>query len=90
MLKRKRIFALALPLALLITPVSNPLFAVSRHRPATLAAIQDGDVPSNAEQAMFTRGQTYFTQGRYDQAATVLREFLQSYPKSLITDLTLL
>ncbi len=89
MLKRKHIIACALPLALLVAPVSSSLFAVTRHR-APSAAVQDGDVPSNAEQAMFTRGQTYFTQGRYDQAAVVLREFLQTYPKSLITDLTLL
>jgi uncharacterized repeat protein (TIGR01451 family) len=51
---------------------------------------QDSDVPSDAEQAMFSRGQTLYNQGRYDQAATVLKDFLKNYPNSIITDLTLL
>ncbi|HEX8141943.1 MAG TPA: tetratricopeptide repeat protein [Pyrinomonadaceae bacterium] len=51
---------------------------------------QDGDVPSDAEQTMFTKGQNLYNQGRFDQAATVLRDFLKTYPNSIITDLTLL
>lgn len=51
---------------------------------------QGSDVPSDAEQAMFSRGQTLYNQGRYDQAATVLKDFLKNYPNSIITDLTLL
>jgi uncharacterized repeat protein (TIGR01451 family) len=51
---------------------------------------QESDVPSDAEQAMFTKGQNLYTQGRYDQAATVLNDFLKTYPRSIITDLTLL
>jgi uncharacterized repeat protein (TIGR01451 family) len=57
---------------------------------ARSVAPQDSDVPSDAEQAMFTKGQNLYTQGRYDQAATVLQDFLKSYPRSIITDLTLL
>jgi uncharacterized repeat protein (TIGR01451 family) len=51
---------------------------------------QDSDVPSDAEQAMFTKGQNLYLQGQYAQAATVLQDFLKNYPKSIITDLTLL
>jgi uncharacterized repeat protein (TIGR01451 family) len=61
--------------------------------PEILAATrqeQQSDVPSDAEQAMFSRGQTLYNQGRYDQAATVLKDFLKNYPNSIITDLTLL
>jgi uncharacterized repeat protein (TIGR01451 family) len=75
-------------IALLVAPLT-PLFV-----PDALAAItqeqQGSDVPSDAEQAMFSRGQTLFNQGRYDQAATVLKDFLKNYPNSIITDLTLL
>ena len=53
-------------------------------------AFQESDVPSDAEQAMFTKGQNLYTQGRYDQSAAVLQEFLKTYPRSIITDLTLL
>jgi uncharacterized repeat protein (TIGR01451 family) len=62
--------------------------------PSILAASQQeqqgSDVPSDAEQAMFSRGQTLYNQGRYDQAANVLKDFLKNYPNSIITDLTLL
>src|SRR5436309_683777 len=58
---------------------------------ARAAALQQqDDVPSDAEQAMFTKGQNLYNQGRYDQAVTVLQDFLKNYPRSIITDLTLL
>src|SRR5436305_3093320 len=53
-------------------------------------AYQQEDIPSDAEQAMFTKGQNLYNQGRYDQAVTVLSDFLKNYPRSIITDLTLL
>ncbi len=82
---RTRIGAATLAAALLLAPMSPAVAMVFTRS----AAVQD-DVPSDAEQAMFTRGQNFYTQGRYDQAATVLQEFLKSYPRSIITDLTLL
>jgi hypothetical protein len=82
---RTRIGAATLAAALLLAPMSPAVAMVL----ARSAAVQD-DVPSDAEQAMFTRGQNFYTQGRYDQAATVLQDFLKSYPRSIITDLTLL
>ena len=57
---------------------------------ARTVAHQESDVPSDAEQAMFTKGQSLYTQGRYDQATTVLQDFLKTYPRSIISDLTLL
>ncbi len=82
---RTRIGAATLAAALLFAPLTPALTVMAR----AAAAPQD-DVPSDAEQAMFTRGQNLYTQGRYDQAATVLQDFLKSYPRSIITDLTLL
>ena len=89
MITRNRTGAFALTAALLLAPFT-PLFV-----PRTLAAApqqqqQESDVPTDAEQAMFSRGQTLYNQGRYDQAATVLKDFLKNYPNSIITDLTLL
>jgi uncharacterized repeat protein (TIGR01451 family) len=66
-----------------------PLF-VPRAVQAAHGQQQDSDVPSDAEQAMFSRGQTLYNQGHYDQAAGVLKDFLKNYPNSIITDLTLL
>jgi uncharacterized repeat protein (TIGR01451 family) len=54
------------------------------------AVQQESDVPSDAEQAMFTKGQNLYNQGRYEQSASILRDFLKTYPNSIITDLTLL
>jgi uncharacterized repeat protein (TIGR01451 family) len=81
--------AFALVTALMLAPLT-PLFV-----PRALAASprqqqQESDVPSDAEQAMFSRGQTLYNQGRYDQAANTLKDFLKNYPNSIITDLTLL
>jgi uncharacterized repeat protein (TIGR01451 family) len=82
--------AFALTTALMLAPLM-PVFV-----PRAVAASpqqqqqQESDVPSDAEQAMFSRGQTLYNQGRYDQAANVLKDFLKNYPNSIITDLTLL
>ncbi|MBA3768332.1 MAG: tetratricopeptide repeat protein, partial [Acidobacteria bacterium] len=67
-----------------------PLTPIIEVQAATRAVVQDGDIPSDAEQAMFTKGQNLYNQGRFDQAATVLKDFLKTYPSSIITDLTLL
>ena len=47
-------------------------------------------VAGEAEQALFTKGQTLYTQGLYSEAIMVFSEFLKSYPYSLIKDLNLL
>lgn len=83
---RNKIGAAALAAALMLAPLT-PIIEVTA---ATLAVVQDGDIPSDAEQAMFTKGQNLYNQGRFDQAATVLKDFLKTYPSSIITDLTLL
>jgi len=51
---------------------------------------QDGDAPPEAEQTLFNKAQSLYTQGRYEQAAGVLQDFLKAYPQSSIADLTLL
>ena len=84
---RNKISAAALAAALMLAPVTQ-LVEVTAAAARTVA--QDGDIPSDAEQAMFTKGQNLYNQGRFDQAATVLKDFLKTYPNSIITDLTLL
>ncbi len=86
---RNKIGAVALAAALLFAPFTTTVAAPSAPPPHFTGAAQD-DVPSDAEQNMFTRGQTLYNQGRYEQAAGVLKDFLKSYPNSIITDLTLL
>lgn len=76
---------LALAAALLFAPFTAVITATALAR-----AAQQDDVPSDAEQAMFTKGQNLYNQGHYDQAAAVLQDFLKAYPRSIITDLTLL
>lgn len=76
---------LVLAIALLLSPFTAVISATSLAR-----AAQQDDVPSDAEQAMFTKGQNLYNQGHYDQAAAVLQDFLKAYPRSIITDLTLL
>ncbi len=83
---RNKIGAAALAAALMFAPLT-PIIEVTA---ATRAVVQDGDIPSDAEQAMFTKGQNLYNQGRFDQAATILKDFLKTYPSSIITDLTLL
>ena len=86
MIKRHKFCAAALMAALLLAPFS-PVFML---RASAGTVIQQDDIPSDAEQALFTKGQNLYNQGRYDQAATVLQEFLKTYPRSIISDLTLL
>ncbi|MBA3804922.1 MAG: tetratricopeptide repeat protein, partial [Acidobacteria bacterium] len=83
---RNKIGAAALAAALMLAPLT-PIIEVTA---ATRTVVQDGDIPSDAEQSMFTKGQNLYNQGRFDQAATVLKDFLKTYPSSIITDLTLL
>lgn len=83
---RNKIGVAALMAALMLAPLT-PIIEVSA---AARTVVQDGDIPSDAEQAMFTKGQNLYNQGRFDQAATVLKDFLKTYPSSIITDLTLL
>jgi len=88
-----KLSALALVGALLCAPFTSALaFApVATPAAATLAAaFQQDDTPPDIEQAMFTKGQNLYNQGRFEQAATVFRDFLKTYPNSIITDLTLL
>jgi uncharacterized repeat protein (TIGR01451 family) len=90
LITRNRTGAWALTAALLLTPLT-PLCAPSVMAAGQQEQQQQGsDVPTDAEQAMFSRGQTLYNQGRYDQAASVLKDFLKNYPNSIITDLTLL
>jgi uncharacterized repeat protein (TIGR01451 family) len=86
-MKRSNVVATALSFALVFMSLApSPVVASSRIQPAE----QDIDVPSDAEQSMFTKGQALYNQGHFDQAASVLRDLLKGYPKSIIRDLTLL
>jgi uncharacterized repeat protein (TIGR01451 family) len=87
-----KLSALALAAALLCAPFTSAALAYAPAAPsATLAAaVQQDDTPPDVEQAMFTKGQNFYNQGRLEQAATVFRDFLKTYPNSIITDLTLL
>jgi uncharacterized repeat protein (TIGR01451 family) len=87
LIKRNKISAVALAATLLLAPFT-PALAVNANTSAS--AQQDSDIPSDAEQAMFTKGQNLYNQERFDQAVTVLQDFLKTYPRSIITDLTLL
>ncbi|HEY0384496.1 MAG TPA: tetratricopeptide repeat protein, partial [Pyrinomonadaceae bacterium] len=86
MRNQNKLGALALAAALLFAPFSSVITASALAR----VRAQQEDVPSDAEQAMFTKGQNLYNQGHYDQAVTVLQDFLKTYPHSIITDLTLL
>ncbi|PYS48674.1 MAG: hypothetical protein DMF68_12515, partial [Acidobacteria bacterium] len=79
---------MALVAALMLAPFTSALTTTVNAR--ALALQQQDDVPSDAEQAMFTKGQNLYNQGRFDQAVTVLQDFLKTYPRSIIADLTLL
>jgi uncharacterized repeat protein (TIGR01451 family) len=88
-----KLSALALAAALLCAPFTSALaFAPAAVTSAThtAAVVQQDDTPPDIEQAMFTKGQNFYNQGRFEQAATVFRDFLKTYPNSIITDLTLL
>ena len=84
--KRNKFGAAALAVALLVAPFSPAFLTTANAR----GIFQQEDIPSDAEQAMFTKGQNLYNQGRYDQAVTVLQDFLKNYPRSIIADLTLL
>jgi uncharacterized repeat protein (TIGR01451 family) len=75
------------------------LFACAPAAPALAAELapqqrasaqQQDDTPSDAEQSTFTRAQRLYNDGRYEQAANAFKDFLKSYPNSIIYDLTLL
>jgi uncharacterized repeat protein (TIGR01451 family) len=86
-----KLSALALAVALLYAPFASVMaFAPNTSALLYAAAVQQDDTPPDAEQAMFTRGQNFYNQGRYEQAASIFRDFLKNYPNSIITDLTLL
>ncbi|HYN85934.1 MAG TPA: tetratricopeptide repeat protein [Pyrinomonadaceae bacterium] len=82
---RNRMFAALLAAAVVFAPLVSASAA-----PHPVKAAQQEDGPSDAEQGLFTKGQNLFIQGRYEQAIAVLRDFLKTYPNSVITDLTLL
>lgn len=86
-----KLSALALAAALLCAPFTSALaFApTALNAPGTVAVPQD-DTPPDVEQSMFTKGQNFYNQGRFEQAASTFRDFLKTYPNSIITDLTLL
>jgi uncharacterized membrane protein len=86
-MKRFRIVAALLTFALAFTGLA-PGAALANQVQQT--GLQDSDVPSETEQSMFNKGQALYIRRHYDQAANVLRDLLKNYPKSIITDLTLL
>ncbi|HEV2800324.1 MAG TPA: tetratricopeptide repeat protein [Pyrinomonadaceae bacterium] len=85
-----KLSALALALALLCAPFTSVLAYAAPAATLAASAVPQDDTPPDVEQAMFTRGQNFYNQGRFEQAATVFRDFLKTYPNSIITDLTLL
>lgn len=87
MRNRNKICSLALAAALILAPFTQVITTTTT---ALARAAQQDDVPSDVEQALFTKGQNLYNQGRYDQAAVALQDFLKTYPNSIITDLTLL
>jgi uncharacterized repeat protein (TIGR01451 family) len=90
-----KLSAFALAAALLCAPFTSVL-AFAPHPNAAPSAPrvafvpQQDDTPPDVEQALFTKGQNFYNQGRFEQAATTFRDFLKTYPNSIITDLTLL
>jgi len=85
-----KLSAFALTAALLCAPFTSALAFTPNPCAPLASAFQQDDTPPDVEQAMFTKGQNFYNQGRYEQAATVFRDFLKNYPNSIITDLTLL
>ncbi|HEX8458938.1 MAG TPA: tetratricopeptide repeat protein [Pyrinomonadaceae bacterium] len=85
-----KLSALALALALLCAPFTSVSAYAAPTATVAAGVVQQDDTPPDVEQAMFTRGQNFYNQGRFEQAATVFRDFLKTYPNSIITDLTLL
>jgi hypothetical protein len=86
-----KLSALALAAALLCAPFTSVLaFAPNGSNASGASAVAQDDTPPDVEQAMFTKGQNFYNQGRFEQAASTFRDFLKTYPNSIITDLTLL
>jgi len=85
-----KLSALAFAAALLCAPFTPVLAFAPNTSSLHAAAAQQDDTPPDAEQVMFTKGQNFYNQGRYEQAANIFRDFLKTYPNSIITDLTLL
>ena len=73
---RNKISAAALAALLVFAPFAS--VANVRAAAGTAAGAQD-DGPSDAEQSMFTKGQNLFIQGNYEQAISVLKDFLKTY-----------
>ncbi|MCA1614399.1 MAG: DUF11 domain-containing protein, partial [Acidobacteria bacterium] len=66
--------------------------------PATAAAARPGGAPAaqaqrqqdpETEQVLFERARNLYARGKYDEAVTILTEFLKTYPDSMITDLAM-
>ena len=87
---RNKICVIATLAAALLLATLMPAIAPVAEAHGGVAVQQESDVPSDAEQSMFTKGQNLYNQGRYEQAAGILKDFLKTYPNSIITDLTLL
>src|SRR5437660_2050130 len=64
-----------------------PGYGAARFKSVTC---QEPEMPSQAEQTMFTKGQSLYSQGLYGEAISVFNDLLKAYPKSLIRDLALL
>lgn len=61
-------------------------FAVATAAPQAVGS----DLLTEAEQAMFVKGQTLHSQGLYSEAVVILSQFVELYPNSTIKDLGLL
>jgi uncharacterized repeat protein (TIGR01451 family) len=85
-----KLSALALAAALLCAPFTSVSASAAPTVATPPAAVRQDDTPPDVEQAMFTKGQNFYNQGRFEQAASTFRDFLKTYPNSIITDLTLL
>ncbi len=89
-MKRYYIGATALAATLAFAPYAHVVSARALSTTATRATSAQDDAPSEAEQKIFNRGKDLFTQGHYEQASAVFKDFLKSYPNSYIADLMLL
>ncbi|MFN2453082.1 MAG: tetratricopeptide repeat protein [Pyrinomonadaceae bacterium] len=87
---RIRLGAAALATVLLFVPCAPVAIAAANINLNAQQQQQDTDAPPEAEQSLFNKGQSLYTQGRFEQAVGVLKDFLKTYPQSSIADLTLL
>jgi hypothetical protein len=84
----RNLIALAVVSLLLSTALApEKVFARTVALPSVF---QDPAPLAEAERSMFTQGQNLFLQGSYTRSAEVLEKFLTTYPRSILTDLTLL